>query len=844
MTDSDGSIPEETNESCADNLGPTDSRLVVAITNSQHTSEFLNKATDIFESIGDVVENLTLLSPSLDRPYPEDVDVYSSGVSENGDQEVAVALARQTFPSASNTLQSRLGRANWKRQIVQKFIQQQNHTARAIGKYNKGHKFPKRNPRQEMTQDAFNFQKPTLRDVMNQQKLSRVPPSVHSSTAPTEMTDTVDAASIFSKPILPRIVSSTTIPSIGSFAASSKARKPTIPPAPLPALVEAQFPKIPISLENLLEIKNRFFTCNLCGYELEAGNTIKIQDDWHQHVLEDIEPYLCTFDECFSAQEMYAARDDWYKHELETHRIKKVWPCAACMKEFSTKELAESHLEEHRDELEEADIDMMKAMLRQSRSSKHLNMQMCPLCLERLQPKDTKSHIARHLEQFALLSVNDDHSEDEDDSDEIFSQTNDDAMSDRGRKETVLNTFVTEQLKLNLERGKQPPDRYLEGEGDLDLLEDMSDAGGSNDNEPRINDHHRGSNDLIQRMFHGQHDTATQVSGGSKRLQRPTLATGPPSSSSSNHSLPLLRTWSFPRNEDFMGRDKELANLYKILSEPGRVCVVSAEGGMGKTALAVEFSWRYEHCYHYVFWIQAETPVGSSDTFCQIALQMGLAPDGTGQDTLIRLGREFLEQIEERRWLLVFDNVDRWDDIDVYTPSKTSATNGSILITTRHESLTAPSRPVNYFRITLQELDMEEGRKLLLHGLPADLKPQELSLRDPEYKIAGEIAKLAGLPLLIIYISGYVKQSGCTLEEFWEYWNEWRAKARIVGGVGDSRDLSGRESVFYIALRDLGEDARKVLKIIAFLDSDGIQKELLVRNDTNKPGPPYLKQNR
>lgn len=313
---------------------------------------------------------------------------------------------------------------------------------------------------------------------------------------------------------------------------------------------------------------------------------------------------------------------------------------------------------------------------------------------------------------------------------------------------------------------------------------------------------------------------------------------------SSNQSLPLLRTLSFPRNEDFIGRDKDLANLYKILSESGRVCVVSAEGRMGKTALAVEFTWRYEHCYHYIFWVQAETPVGSSETFCQIALQLGLAEVNANQDTLIPLGREFLEQTQDKRWLLVFDNVDKWDDIDIYTPTKTSATNGSILITTRHESLTAPSRPVNYFRITLQELDMDEGRRLLIHGLPPDLKPKELSLRDPEYKIAGEIATLAGLPLLIIYISGYVKALGCTLFEFWEYWNEWRPNLRIAGAADEKQDSSGRDTVFQIALRDLGEDAQNILKIMAFLDSDGIQRELLVRNDVNKPGPVYLKQGR
>jgi hypothetical protein len=263
---------------------------------------------------------------------------------------------------------------------------------------------------------------------------------------------------------------------------------------------------------------------------------------------------------------------------------------------------------------------------------------------------------------------------------------------------------------------------------------------------------------------------------------------------------------------------------------------------MGKTALAVEYSWLYEQTYHFIFWIQAETPVGLSVTFCQIGLQLKLAPEGTDQETLIRLGREFLEQTKDKRWLMIVDNVNTWDDIDIYMPTKTSATNGSILITTRHENFTSPLRLFNYFSIALQELGMDEGRKLLIHGLPWDLRPKELSLRDPEYKIAGEIAALAGLPLLIIYISGYVGASGCTLSEFWEYWSEWRPTARI--GTGGELLSGGRESVFHIALGDLGGDALRILKIMAFLDSDGIQRELLVKSDQNKPGPSYLRHHR
>lgn len=839
------------------------------------TAELLEMFSDVFDFIGERVENLIMLGPSLDRPYPQDIDTYSSSISNTSDvsDQLDIERAKLEFPSASSILKTRLGRANWKRRVAQMVVQEQ---IQQDGKTHLAKKGSKKPHHHDVAQDAFNFQKPTLKPERRQpaQKVAMFLPLLSAAASSTALSDT---ASIFDvdhvAPRLTRAESATTLATMATFN-SKKFQLPGNEMLQQPPAKEALFPKPPLQLTELPQGKTQLFTCNFCGYDLEAGGKIRTEEDWNQHLLEDLEPYLCTFDKCFSAQETYSQRDEWYRHELESHRIKKTWLCPACMKEFDTKSEATEHLvQTHCRELkDEKEVAMMKAMLRQTLSGQHVGTQLCPLCGEKVEAAACKDHIGRHLEYFALLSIANEDASEEDDSDDIFSQS-DDAMSERGRKEFVLNTFVTEQFKLNLERGKQPPDLFMDGTSRLDLLDDMSDYDGSKDSDSRAGGGHGETRQmLIDRMFQtgSSAGAAQKATGGrsgetferdsptrrmttsttnsQKTRQALQLAAGPPSLASSTEKLPLLRTFSSPRNSDFMGRDKELANLYKILSEPGRVCVVSGEGGMGKTALAVEYTWRFEQSYHYIFWVQAETPVGSSDTFSQIAQQLHLAPDGTDQDTLIRLGREFLEQIKDKRWLMVLDNVDRWEDIDVYTPNKTSATQGSILITTRHESLTAPSRPVNYFRIMLQELDVEEGRKLLIFGLPEELRPEEMSLRDPEYKVAGEIAGLVGLPLLIVYVSGYIKKSGCTLSEFWEYWNEWRPNARLSASAtpeeGREPDTSGRDSVLYVALRDLSADEMKLLKIMAFLDSNGIQREVLEWSNPDQPGPTYLKKSR
>ncbi|ERS95853.1 hypothetical protein HMPREF1624_07930 [Sporothrix schenckii ATCC 58251] len=840
------------------------------------TADLLEALSDVFDFIGERVENLIMLGPSLDRPYPQDIDTYSSSISNTSDvsDQLDIERAKLEFPTASNILKTRLGRANWKRRVSQAVVQEQIQQDGKVHITKKGSKKPHHH---DVAQDAFNFQKPTLKPE-RRQTVPKVPMFLPlmsiaaSSAAPSETASIFDVDHTVA-PKLTRAESATTMATMATFN-SKKLQMSGSSMLGQPPAKAALFPRPPLQLTELPKGKTQMFTCNFCGYDLEAGGKIKTEEDWNEHLLEDLEPYLCTFDKCFSAQETYAQRDEWYRHELESHRIKKTWPCPACMKEFDTKSEASEHLvQTHCGELkDDKEVAMMKAMLRQTLSGQHVGTQICPLCGDKVEASACKDHIGRHLEYFALLAVANEDVSEEDDSDDIFSQS-DDAMSERGRKEFVLNTFVTEQFKLNLERGKQPPDLFMDSSSRLDLLDDMSDYDGSKDSDSRFGGGHGETRQmLIDRMFQTgntsgaaqqtsvgrtgetfERDTparrmTTSTTTSQKTRQALQLAAKPPSLASSTEKMPLLRTFSSPRNSDFMGRDKELANLYKILSEPGRVCVVSGEGGMGKTALAVEYSWRFEQSYHYIFWVQAETPVGSSDTFSQIAQQLQLAPDGTDQDTLVRLGREFIEQIKDRRWLMVLDNVDRWEDIDAYMPNKTSATQGSILITTRHESLTAPSRPVNYYRVMLEELNVEEGRKLLIFGLPEELRPEEMSLRDPEYKVAGEIAGLIGLPLLIVYVSGYIKKSGCTLSEFWEYWNEWRPNAwmsaNTTQGERQEPSTAGRESVLYVALRDLSSDEMKLLKIMAFLDSNGIQREVLEWNNPDQPGPTYLKKSR
>jgi hypothetical protein len=782
-------------------------------------------ASELIEQVDGTVKCLIKLVPNLCDPFPG--DLYSQHGSLS-DAYPDIDLARGMFPSATPALISRLGRANWKRRQYLKMLQEKGKPGMPFVRGKSGHvNRQKRAPLREVAVDAFNFQKPALKTGSFKPE-STLQVNYRRNPAPSISAITEDQS------VVETVFTGTGMKyneSVSSFTMSDVLiQHKSVTKAPV---VKPPVPKPPVPLE-----KGQTFRCPYCADTIDVGKHIVTDDDWECHLFGDLEPYLCTFDNCLRAEKTYGARDEWYRHELDSHRIKNVWVCQQCgREEFDTAQAFEAHLQQrHGNICGPSQVSMMVSIC-VKHSEAHLKVQTCPLCADLLKPHETKDHISSHLEQLAITSVDGDDSSDEDDSDEVISQKWDDNASEGRTKLQILNAFVEEQFGIMNADGQEPPDRGLD-RSNLDFAGDSDEEGSSKAENP-VPRHEAESRNWRMTNFLDKQPAEPGQAGekGSQRSRSPAVGLHAANIhlSRSPSAVPLIRTASYPENDDFIGRDKDLANLYKILSVPGRLCIVSGTGGMGKTATAVEFTYRFEQSFNCIFWVQAETRVGAADTFSLIATALNLAPDGSVQDQerMVQLSREFLEKTP-KRWLLVFDNVNDWADIEDYLPDRISMTSGSILITTRLFDLSPNPIPVNYFRISLKELPMEEGRSLLIKGLRPELRHEKAQLH-PEYRIAGDIAGLAGLPLAILHISGYVKASGCTLAEFLELWNEWRRNS-LPAGAADALTANSDDAIqgiWDIGLGELGSDATKLLKILAFLDSDCIQIELLFNDHTS-----------
>ncbi|KAH7363252.1 hypothetical protein B0T11DRAFT_282324 [Plectosphaerella cucumerina] len=64
------------------------------------------------------------------------------------------------------------------------------------------------------------------------------------------------------------------------------------------------------------------FECPLC-FTIKEIQTPK---EWTKHVMKDVQPFICTFDQCREPR-TFARKADWIRHENEHHRRLESWTC-------------------------------------------------------------------------------------------------------------------------------------------------------------------------------------------------------------------------------------------------------------------------------------------------------------------------------------------------------------------------------------------------------------------------------------------------------------------------------------------------------------------------------------
>lgn len=183
------------------------------------------------------------------------------------------------------------------------------------------------------------------------------------------------------------------------------------------------------------------------------------------------------------------------------------------------------------------------------------------------------------------------------------------------------------------------------------------------------------------------------------------------------------------RDETFFSREELMGSLEDLLVPPprqrnddvthvssGRLVSIHGAPGVGKSAIAVELSYRIQPSFDHVLWLRANDGIHLSHSFHEAARSLEIVPDRAAnhdhENSRIRL-LEWLSTTKTS-WLLVFDDVDQPEILRSFLPEHCL---GTILITTRRripETLVAScSRRIR--EVQISPLGKEEAISFLKH---------------------------------------------------------------------------------------------------------------------------------
>jgi tetratricopeptide (TPR) repeat protein/transcriptional regulator with XRE-family HTH domain len=235
----------------------------------------------------------------------------------------------------------------------------------------------------------------------------------------------------------------------------------------------------------------------------------------------------------------------------------------------------------------------------------------------------------------------------------------------------------------------------------------------------------------------------------------------------------------FPRNPFFTGREETLKMLHTSLSTHRMTALTQSYalhglGGVGKTQLALEYTYQHALEYSAVFWIGAETEEQMIFSLLRIAEVLQLPErEDKDQQRVIAAAQRWLST--HSQWLLIWDNVENLDLIASFLPS---VRQGAILITTRCQVLGTFAGGIDLF-----PMEQEEGMLFLLRRAKVlELEAsreyvQRLAVQMPhQYTTAAElVTAMGGLPLALDQAGAYIEETQCDLLTYLDLFRTQRA---------------------------------------------------------------------
>ena len=192
------------------------------------------------------------------------------------------------------------------------------------------------------------------------------------------------------------------------------------------------------------------------------------------------------------------------------------------------------------------------------------------------------------------------------------------------------------------------------------------------------------------------------------------------------------------KTENFVAREEELVQVDQVLrSGDGRQTVtLHGLGGIGKTQVAIAYAVRHRADFSAIFWLNIKDRDSVRQGFAGAARRIATNCPSSGLggldeekdlDKVVRAVNRWLDDPNNTRWLMIFDNYDNPKlpgvtnptviDIRSFLPE---AYHGSVLITTRLAAVNLGRQiPIKKFRNLvdgLRILSDSSGRNITAEG--------------------------------------------------------------------------------------------------------------------------------
>ena len=271
----------------------------------------------------------------------------------------------------------------------------------------------------------------------------------------------------------------------------------------------------------------------------------------------------------------------------------------------------------------------------------------------------------------------------------------------------------------------------------------------------------------------------------------------------------------FRTNRFFKGRSAEMEMLRQLLTRNNVAAVTQPValhglGGVGKTQLALEYAWRFEHEYQAVLWVKADsvdalhTNVAALTEILQLPEAIALEQEAQFQAVIQWLKRE-------AGWLLIFDNVDTPETANAVHVLLPPTAKGHVLVTSRRSDWW---KWPDTSEVRLEVLLLEEAADFLMLRTESPAKDRRAATRLAE--------GLGCLPLALEHAAAYIRRRGGNLDGYLRSFQVAQGDLLQEGSEGGTQYLTSVNATWQISIAQVSHLARCVLQISAFLAPEEI----------------------